>query len=160
MRRILLACCLATLALPAFACELKLDGAWIKTAPPGAGTLAGYGTITNPGKTDAVLTGLSSPAFGRVELHEVSSVDGVMQMRPRSSVKLAPGASLALASGGSHLMLMQPTVALADGDTVALTMTLACDTEIETLVPVRRTAPDGAAPNAGDDHAHHDHSHG
>lgn len=157
MRRLLLPLLLALPALPTAACELKLEDAWVRPAPPTAKVVAGFGRITNPGTVDAELATLSSPAFGRVELHEMKTVDGVMQMRRLERVKLAPGESLDLAPGGNHFMLYDPVAPLAEGAAVDLTMTLACDTEIKTTVPVAKGPVPGSSGKRGadDPHRHH-----
>jgi copper(I)-binding protein len=157
MRRLLLPVLLALPALPAVACELKLEDAWIRPAPPTAKVVAGFGRIVNPGTVDAELASLASPAFGRVELHEMKTVDGVMQMRRIDRVKLGPGESIELAPGGNHFMLFDPVAPLAEGDTVELTMTLACDTEITASLPVAKGPMAGPAGTHGGDapHRHH-----
>lgn len=157
MRRLLLPLLLALPALPAAACELKLEDAWVRPAPPTAKVVAGFGRITNPGTVDAELASLSSPAFGRVELHEMKMVDGVMQMRPIEGLKLGPGESIALAPGGNHFMLFDPVAPLAEGAKVELTMTLACDTEIKTELPVAKGPQPGPSGKRGSDDPHRHH---
>jgi len=158
MRRLLLPLLLALPALPAAACELKLEDAWVRPAPPTAKVVAGFGRISNPGTVDAELASLSSPAFGRVELHEMKTVDGVMQMRRIESLKLAPGESLELAPGGNHFMLFDPVAPLAEGATVDLTMTLACDTEVTSTLPVAK-GPQGDSAGKHSAHEAHRHQH-
>lgn len=157
MRRLLLPLLLALPALPAAACELKLEDAWVRPAPPTAKVVAGFGRISNPGTVDAELASLSSPAFGRVELHEMKTVDGVMQMRRIENLKLAPGESLDLAPGGNHFMLFDPVAPLAEGAKVELTMTLACDTEIKTELPVAKGPQPGPSGKRGSDDPHRHH---
>jgi copper(I)-binding protein len=157
MRHLLLPLLLAMPALPAAACKLELEDAWVRPAPPTAKVLAGFGRITNPGTVEAELASLSSPAFGRVELHEMKSVDGVMQMRPIERLKLAPGESIELKPGGNHFMMYDPVAPLAEGATVELTMTLACDTEIKATLPVAKGPLGHTASDHGgnDSHRHH-----
>jgi copper(I)-binding protein len=157
MRRLLLPLLLALPALPAYACELRLEEGWVRPAPPTAKVMAGFGRIVNPGSVDAELKSLSSPAFGRVELHEMKTVDGVMQMRPIEKLKLEPGESIELKPGGNHFMFFDPAAPLAEGDAVELTMTLGCDIEIKSTLPV---AKGPMAANTGhqggeDPHRHH-----
>lgn len=157
MRRLLLPLLLALPALPAYACELQLEEAWVRPAPPTAKVMAGFGRIVNPGTVDAELKQLSSPAFGRVELHEMKTVDGVMQMRPIEKLKLAPGESIELKPGGNHFMFFDPVAPLAEGDTVAMTMILGCDTEIAATLPVAKGPTGGSDANRGGDAPHHQH---
>lgn len=101
------------------AAPLGVEQAWIRTAPPASPVMAGYATLRNADAQPLRLARLRSTAFGKVELHEMREIDGVMRMRPLQ-LSLAPGESIALAPGGAHLMLMQPTAPLAAGARVTL----------------------------------------
>ena len=79
------------------------------TAPvPGANMSAGYLTLSN--NTDAAITinQVTSPQFGRVEIHESSVENGVARMRQTPQIRIEAGESLVFTRGGLHLMLMQP----------------------------------------------------
>ena len=76
---------------------------------PGASMSAGYLTITNSTSDAVIITGVSSPQFAAVEMHETQIVDGVSRMRGLDSVTVPAGGSLAFSRGGKHLMLMRPT---------------------------------------------------
>lgn len=80
--------------------------------PPRAGTAmrAGYLTITNNGHDRIVLTSVTSPQFGRVEMHETIIDNDIARMRPIAELAIDAGASVAFEQGGKHLMLMQPQV--------------------------------------------------
>src|SRR5699024_7818161 len=47
---------------------VSISGAWVRLLPVDV-PLAGYFTMHNHGKTPVKLTGASSPAFQRIELH-------------------------------------------------------------------------------------------
>ena len=87
--------------------RLEISGAWIRTAPPGAMMLAGYATLHNAGDAPLTVVGASSEVFGSVSLHESVEVDGVAKMKALGAIEIAPGASVVLAPGGKHLMLMR-----------------------------------------------------
>ena len=53
------------------ACELHVQDPWIRTAPPAAQVMGGFATLHNPGNAPIRVTAASSPAFDRVELHEM-----------------------------------------------------------------------------------------
>ena len=72
---------------------------------------------------DVRLTGASSPAFGAIELHTMEMTDGRMQMRQADGFDIADGDTLALKRGGAHMMIFDPQIAIAPGDTVDLTLT-------------------------------------
>ncbi|MBC8130911.1 MAG: copper chaperone PCu(A)C [Rhizobiaceae bacterium] len=74
-----------------------------KTAKIGVGYLA----ITNAGTEADRLVGGSSEASDRFELHTSEIVDGVARMRPvGGGITIEPGATVALRSGGTHVMLV------------------------------------------------------
>ena len=85
-----------------------MDAAWVRAAPPGAVSLAGYMTLHNDGKIPMRFSWAQSDQFGMVELQRTQVVDGVSTMRPAGDQTIAPGDSLRFEPGGLHLMLMQP----------------------------------------------------
>jgi len=134
VRRFLL---MLVLLLPASAlAELKIDDARIKNLPPSVPVRAGYMTLHNPGENAVSILSVRSDAFASVDIHLSSMQDGMMRMDPVESVSIAAGASLQLAPGGYHLMMMQPleptrpgqeieiVLQFADGSEQRLTMTV------------------------------------
>ena len=80
--------------------------------PPNAVVAAAYMDIVSA-QGDR-LTGASTPAAERVEIHESRLQDGVARMRPLQDVELAPGRRFAFEPGGVHFMIIglkQPLVA-------------------------------------------------
>ena len=66
------------------------------------------------------MTGARSAEFGAVELHEMRMDGGMMRMRALEAIEVPAGASVRLAPGGNHLMLMRPARALRAGDRVRI----------------------------------------
>jgi copper(I)-binding protein len=99
--------------------ELRVRDAWIRTGPPGA-PLAGYATFDNPGPGTLRVVAAESPAFERVELHEMRMAEGLMRMRKLDGLDVPAGASVAFAPGGDHLMLHGAKQPLAAGDAVEI----------------------------------------
>lgn len=126
--------------------------------PPNAVVAAAYMDIVSA-QGDR-LTGASTPAAERVEIHESRLQDGVARMRPLQDVALAPGQRFSLQPGGVHFMIIglkQPLVA----DTripFTLHFERAGEMPIELAVSA---AGAGAAPHSHDDsHAPgNEHSH-
>lgn len=102
--------------------ELEFTDAWSPEAPPGR-MMAGFVTIHNPTDSAIALVGGSSPQFARVEIHSMSLDDGVMRMRRLEELVIGPGESVRLESGGTHLMLIEPTGRLGAGDRISVTLT-------------------------------------
>jgi copper(I)-binding protein len=89
----------------------------------------------------ARLVGGSTPAAGRVEIHEMSMDGGVMRMRQIPLLELPAGKAVELKPGGYHLMLMELKAPLKAGDIVPLSLQIErAGKPTETLqlqVPVR-----------------------
>lgn len=89
----------------------------------------------------ARLVGGSTPAAGRVEIHEMRMDGGVMKMREMPALDLPAGQTVALKPGGYHLMLMELKQPLKAGDSLALSLRIERPGKpVETLqlqVPVR-----------------------
>ena len=60
--------------------DLVLDNAWSRATPGGAKVGGGYLTVDNKGSTADKLLGGSSPAAGKVEVHEMAMNNGVMTL--------------------------------------------------------------------------------
>ncbi|MFG1429141.1 DUF1775 domain-containing protein [Roseixanthobacter glucoisosaccharinicivorans] len=120
---------LAAAAMPAApstfkAGALTIEQPWARATPGGAKVAGGYLKITNTGTLPDKLIGGSFERAGRFEMHEMSMNNGVMTMRPvAGGLEIAPGATLALAPGGYHLMLQDLTQPLKQGESVKGTLT-------------------------------------
>ena len=121
-----LAFALALGAAPALAQEFKagditIDKPWARATPKGAEVGAGYLTIHNNGAAPDKLTG-GTADFATVEIHEMKSENGVMEMRTVTDGLAIPAhGSVGLAPGGYHIMLTHLTHPLTKGDTVKAT---------------------------------------
>lgn len=102
-------------ALPALAHDytagsLTIAHPWSRKAPPSAPVVGGYVSVTNNGADPDRLVGGSSPFAERVEIHISSVEDGVARMRPaESGIEIAPGETVELKPGGTHIMFIKPS---------------------------------------------------
>jgi periplasmic copper chaperone A len=101
-------------------CDLKVDSAWIRTAPASASTLAAYAVLRNTGSTTLKITETSAPSMQMAMLHESTIVNGIAQMRNLDSLSIPAGGQLLLAPGGKHLMLMGMKSVPKEGDHVTI----------------------------------------
>ena len=99
---------------------VKITDAWVRLPPPGAQIAAAYLTLES--KRTINLSNVTSPAAEVVEIHSMSTKNGVMQMRQLKALKLAAGKPLTLEPGGLHLMLINPKKPLKEGDKVPLVL--------------------------------------
>ena len=92
--------------------------------PPGAQTAGGYMTITNNGTEDDTLVSGTSSFANVTQVHEMKMENNVMKMRHlETGLAIPAGATVELSPGGYHMMFMQLTQALKDGDSLAASLT-------------------------------------
>lgn len=120
----------------AMASEVVFEEQW---ASAGDGEMAAvFGTLVNNGHHEARVVSGSSPAAGRVEVHEVAGDAGAKTMRPKEGgIVLPAGSSHELVPGGDHLMLMNLTAPLAVGSDIELTVQFEDGSTLPVTVQVR-----------------------
>lgn len=103
--------------------NLVISQAWARATPGGAKTGGGYLTIENKGSAPDKLVGVSADVAGKIEVHEMTTTNGVMKMRPvEGGLTIDPGKSVKLAPGGYHLMMMDLKSPLKHGDKLPVTL--------------------------------------
>lgn len=122
-------------------CAPVIEKAWVRAAPPGAKTLAGYLVLKNPCEGSVEVVDVESLDFGMPMIHRTELVDGVSRMRPAGKLAVPAGGELRFEPNGLHLMLMKPLRPFAEGDTARLRLVLADGRRLYAEVPVRRSAP-------------------
>ena len=110
------------LAVSTVACagDLAIDDMRVRETIPGQRTGSGYFSLVNNGQTACTLAGVSSPAAGRVEVHEHRHSDGAMRMRRVDKLVVDAGAEVTFEPGGYHLMLLDLERPLKRGETVTV----------------------------------------
>ena len=100
---------------------VRISDAWCRPSPAAARTGACFLTLrANEAET---LTSVASPAASTVQLHSVSTENGLMRMEEMpNGLALPAGQAVTLAPGGDHIMLMGLTDPLTEGETVSLTL--------------------------------------
>lgn len=102
---------------------LEIGNPWTRATPPTALAGGGYMTITNKGTTADRLVSVKSPAAGMTQVHEMKMDGNVMRMRElEGGLAIPPGATVTLAPGGFHLMLMGLKTPLKQGEKVPVTL--------------------------------------
>jgi len=109
---------LITLVLPLAALgeALEFVDAWARATPPGVTTAAVYGRLANRSSAPIEITGAASKLAGKAHLHSTGMEAGMMRMRMKDRLTLAPGEAVLLAPGGLHIMLMGLERPLSAGD--------------------------------------------
>ena len=118
---------LAALALVsatvAYAADISVAGPYIRLVPPTAQTTAAFMVLKNGSDKERKLVKADSPAARAVELHTVIRDGEVMKMRPVAEVPIKARGETQLKPGSYHIMLINLTKPLKEGDEVALTLT-------------------------------------
>jgi copper(I)-binding protein len=134
---------LTAAACPAFAQgtgnpPIEVEQPWARATPAGAQTGAAYMTIENKTGNADRLTGASSDVAGTLQIHEMTVVNGVMQMRQLADgLPIPAGGSVALKPGSYHVMLIGLKKPLTAGETFPLTLTFEKAGNISVTVPVQ-----------------------
>jgi periplasmic copper chaperone A len=103
--------------------DVKITDAWARATPGGAQTAAAYVTVESTAGDR--LTGASTPAAQKAEIHEMTMDGNVMKMRPVEGIDLPAGQSVTLKPGGYHIMLTGLAKPLQEGQTFPLTLDFA-----------------------------------
>jgi periplasmic copper chaperone A len=110
--------------------------AWARASAGAATTGAAYVTLMGADQPDG-LVGASTPVAATAEVHESTNDNGVMKMRPVSSVPIAPHQMVTLSPGGYHIMMMGLKHKLVAGESFPLTLTFTHTAPITVQVKVQ-----------------------
>jgi len=131
---------------------LVVEAPWSRATPGGAKVAGGYMRITNAGTEPDRLVGGSLPAAARFAVHEMSMQGEVMHMRPlETGLEIKPGATVELKPGGYHIMFMDLTEPLKEGQTLKGTLLFEKAGAVTVEYAVRGIAARGEAEHR---HAH------
>lgn len=128
--------------------------------PASPDVAAVYVTLTNASSKTDTLESVTTDAGGHAELHRSFSEDGSAMMKPAGPISIHGGATLTLAPGGYHIMIMKPSRALQEGDHVQVDLEFRRAGKVSFDAPVVPTADvlggGGTSGHSGND----DHSSG
>lgn len=116
----------------------RVASAWVRLPAAPGRPAAGYLEVV--GRPGDALVSVSSPQAGRVELHSMTNVDGVMRMRAEPRLDIPASGRLVLAPGGNHLMLFDLSGKVKAGGEVALVLGFASGEQVTVEAPVRAAA--------------------
>lgn len=134
--------------------DIKIGHPWSRVSPSTAPVAGAYLTVTNSGTEPDRLTGGSTPIADRIEVHQMTMDDGIARMRPLpDGIEVAPGASVELAPGGIHLMLIKPNQQLIEGSSFKATLEFARAGTVEIEFVVQRNP--AVETGSGNEHGGH-----
>jgi copper(I)-binding protein len=102
---------------------ISVTDAWARATAPGQTSGAIYATVANDGAADN-LVGVSSDA-GMAMLHSNDSSGGIARMRMLGDLAIPAGGHVALAPGGTHIMLTGLKAPLVAGGELTVTLRFA-----------------------------------
>ena len=148
-------------AASAFAQNVTVTDAWARATVQGQKATGAFMNIT--AKDNAKLVGVSSPAAGVAEIHEMKVEKDVMKMAALpNGLDLPAGKAVELKPGSYHVMLMDLKAPLAKDTTVPVTLTFqdakGVKSNLELKVQVGMQAP-MMQHQKQMDHNHGDHKH-
>jgi copper(I)-binding protein len=130
---------------------IRVLDAWARATPPGAENGAVYLEIVNHGAADRLVGARTSAARG-AELHASATRDGVVEMHHLDVLSIAPNATVELAPGGTHVMLVGLAARLEAGAHFEVTLIFANAGEIAVDVAIVDAR---GPPTAAHEHEHH-----
>ena len=127
--------------------DLTITGAWARTTTNDVS--AAYMMIENAGLEDTLIAAATSIS-PMVQLHEVITEGGTSKMQQKEGGFPVPAQGMVeLKPGGYHVMLMELTEPLEEGDMVELTLTFEKAGEVTLTLPVRKA--EGTSMDMGGD---------
>lgn len=116
---------------------LLIEHPWARATAPAQKVGAAYLTMRNEGSEPDRLVAARTPIVPMVELHthEIDA-QGVARMRQVEVIDVPPGATVELAPGGLHLMLMGLSEPLVDGARFPVTLQFERAGEVEVEMQV------------------------
>jgi len=116
---------------------IAVEGSWAR--PAGEGRMSGgYFIITNFEDVPDTLTGISSNIARYTEIHEsYENESGMMGMREIPELVIPAQSTVTFEPGGLHIMFIQLTEAISDGQEIELTLHFSNKGDLLLLMPVR-----------------------
>lgn len=127
---------------------------WVRATVPNQKASGAFMRVQSA--ANARLVGVSTPAAGRAELHEMAMENNTMRMRQVDAIELPAGKPVNLASGGYHVMLFDLKRQLKEGETVPVTLVVQDAAKKSSSVTVEAQVKPltYVAPQAGQAHGH------
>jgi copper(I)-binding protein len=100
--------------------QVLVTDPWVRATVPAQKSAGAFMSVQS--SANVRLVGVSTPAAGRAELHEMAMENNTMRMRQVDGIDLPAGKPVNLASGGYHVMFFDLKRQLKEGETVPVTL--------------------------------------
>jgi copper(I)-binding protein len=151
LKNLLLGLSLITLAGHA-AAQTMVENAWVRATVPGQASSGAFMTVT--ASADSKLLNVQSPVAKIVQIHQSSMKNDVMIMQEVESVALPAGKPVVLDTNSYHVMLIDLTAQVKEGDHVPLTLIVEDAQGVKSSIKVDATARALTTDDQGDKHDH------
>ncbi|WP_129672898.1 copper chaperone PCu(A)C [Candidatus Chloroploca sp. Khr17] len=101
-------------------------------------TTAGYMVIKNSGSEPDYLVAAAADIAETIELHNVLMENDVMRMRPVEKIEVPAGGEVELRPGGFHVMFIDVTRDVKEGESIPVTLTFERAGTVEVNAVVRQ----------------------
>ena len=132
------AACITPAAFAEDELGLTLENAWVRAMPPSSSMTAAYLSIVNESDSAFGIVGATADVARVAEIHSTRNEGGFMKMEQLEGLAIAPGETVDLEPGGTHIMLMGLTFMPEPGDVVHLCLKLLGEREVCTEAKTRR----------------------
>ena len=122
--------------LPALA-ELSIQQGYIRALPPSQPTTAAFMRLVNTGDKDVVITGAAASGAKTAEIHSHKHHNGMMSMVKVDRAVVPANGELVMAPGQYHLMLINLTKPLREGDQMRIQLFNGDVELVSAILPVR-----------------------
>jgi copper(I)-binding protein len=126
---------------------VAVEGAWARASTGKSG--AAYLSIVNRGTAPDRLLLVRTPVAEKATIHQSKMENGIVEMRPLSSITIPPGGAAQLKPGADHVMLMGLKQPLKEGQSFPLTLTFEKAGDVEVTVKVEKAGAMGPGASAG-----------
>jgi copper(I)-binding protein len=135
---------------------LEIGHPWSRPTPKDANIAGGYLTITNKGKVTDRLVGGTSPAAGKIEMHEMVEVDGKTRTRALTDgIEIAPGKTIEFKPGSLRLVLLGLKEPFAAGQKIKGALTFEKAGTVEIVYNVEENPAATNSTSGSGAHRHH-----
>lgn len=122
---------------------LEITQVWGRPMPAEMENGAFYMQLSNGTDTDEQLWAVSADICGQMQIHQTTMQDGVMSMAEVENGRLdiPAGETVTLEPGGLHIMCLNKSWALAEGETMALRLQFAQAGEVAVTAVIQNAPP-------------------
>lgn len=118
--------------------DLMMHHPYARATPPNAPASAVFLTIMNHSDKDRTLVSASTPAAGKVELHDHIMEGDVMKMRQVKNIVIPANSNVVLKPGSLHIMMFELKHNFSEGSEIEVTANFADGESITFKAPVKK----------------------